>query len=314
MDMSKVTAKYNETGVAMFEFLKLLTYGDATYDNVLKFCKEYCKGESSNPYVPLNKYLNTLKIFGIQVKKDKNRYYLLSTPYKIDLTGEDLRAVEIFKAYIKLMPESKAKTHFEQFLKNLELRYSESTQELSNSIRYDDIAGSLFYSTEFGSAQIRQCEKYCENKFKLNITYINKENEEQQLMFCSPIEVKYQKRKICLSVYKQDGCVVDIPLDIIRRIDQLPTLAANNPQPATVIFKIKGRLNKNYRLRDWETLMEVEPNGDLVIVNKNEDFDVLLRRLMRYGRFCTVSSPKTLRTKMKELIEETLSQYNQISP
>ena len=79
----------------------------------------------------------------------------------------------------------------------------------------------------------------------------------------------------------------------------------------TVVFRLKNKLAKNYKLREWETSSGFDENGHLIVVNKNEDFNILLKRLMRYGTECYITSPKELVDKMKQLLDETLSNYDE---
>lgn len=43
--------------------------------------------------------------------------------------------------------------------------------------------------------------------------------------------------------------------------------------------------------------------------NNNENFDVLIKRLMRYDVCCQVVSPKNFRERMLSTIDEALSNY-----
>ena len=79
--------------------------------------------------------------------------------------------------------------------------------------------------------------------------------------------------------------------------------------PTTIVFRIKNRLARNYKLRDWERLDKIEGDGSHVIVNKNEDLNNLLKRIMRYGTECEIISPKFMREEMIELINRTLAKY-----
>ena len=79
--------------------------------------------------------------------------------------------------------------------------------------------------------------------------------------------------------------------------------------PTTIVFRIKNRLARNYKLRDWERLDKIEGDGSHVIVNKNEDLNNLLKRIMRYGTECEIISPKFMREDMIELINRTLAKY-----
>ena len=78
----------------------------------------------------------------------------------------------------------------------------------------------------------------------------------------------------------------------------------------TVVFKLKGRLAKNYKLKENESLFELLKNGDTLILNKNETPELLLRRLMRYSYNCEIISPKFMRDEFIELVNSTLDNYN----
>ena len=157
--------------------------------------------------------------------------------------------------------------------------------------------------------QIKLCEKYCQEKYKLEITYID-ENGDLVNLLCSPIETSYVKRKVLLKVLGANGSrIYEIPLESIKTIVQLPSSAESPSIPTTVLFRLKNRLAKNYQMRDWERLEKKESDGSLLIVNKNEDFDVLLRRLLKYGKECEIISPKFIKEEMINLINKTLSNY-----
>jgi len=305
----KLSEKYNDSCVVLFDFLKLLVSGEGSYEKVIKLFAESSDNEKSNPHVVLNKYMNALKIFGLKVKKDNGYYHLLSFPYQIDLDENDLEALSLLKSMCKSLPPGKNKTSFEKFLEDLELRYNEKTQKLVDS--FTTSSKTALYSMEL-SEQIRQCEQYCQDKFKLNITYLNKKNIEEQILQCSPVEVKYHKRKICLCVCTRDSSrIMEIPFECIKSVEQLPNMTqSSHPQAMTIVFKLKGKLVRNYRLRDWETSQGVDQDGNLIVVNKNEDFDILVSRLMRYGGLCEVMSPKIVRAMMIEAIEEAIKNYN----
>ena len=103
--------------------------------------------------------------------------------------------------------------------------------------------------------------------------------------------------------------VYEIPIENIRSIKQLPIAVSSVSIPTTVVYKVKNRLAKNYKLRDWERLDKIEADGSHVIVNKNEDLGQLIERLMRYGRECEICSPKFLKEEMVERINKTLENY-----
>ncbi len=66
---------------------------------------------------------------------------------------------------------------------------------------------------------------------------------------------------------------------------------------------------KTYKIKENEYSDGYDEDGNLVVINKNEPFDKLLNRLMRYSYNCEIISPKPLRDKMINKINETLMNY-----
>ena len=306
--MTRMSSKYNDSCLKMFQFLKLLTQGPVDFNVVLDIFSDETTEGKSNPHVALNKYLNTLKIFGIKVQKKQNKYYLLSSPYKITLNADDLTSLNIIKNALELLPNGKHKKNIETFIKNLEIRFSEETQATAKAINSTQNLDYTFNFSEL-KEQIKQCEEYCQQNHKLEITYTDIKGKLNHII-CSPVELKYQKRKICICVNIQnEGRIVEIPIDNIKSINQLPSTNNNQITTTTITFKLKNRLAQNYKLREWERIEKFEPNGDIIVVNKNEDQDLILRRLMRYGNSCVILYPKFIKERMLELINKTLENY-----
>ena len=75
----KSSKKLNEGCIKIFKLLTLLYEDKAEYNDVVEiFMDESYDQTPNNLQVNINKYFNTLKIFGIKVKKKKNKYKLLS--------------------------------------------------------------------------------------------------------------------------------------------------------------------------------------------------------------------------------------------
>lgn len=306
--MARLSAKYNDACIKIFKFLKLLSNGPVDFKVVLDIFSDETTEGKSNPHVALNKYLNTLKIFGIKVKKENGKYYLLSSPYKIDLDANDLKSLNILKESLELLPNGKIKKNLETFIQALEIRFSENTQTKFNAINTTQNFDYSFKYSEL-KEQIKKCEQYCQENHKLELNYTDIKGVEKHII-CAPVELKYQKRKICLCVNVQnEGRIIEIPLDNIKTVNQLPNATNNQITTTTIVFRLKNRLAKNYKMREWERSEGIDSNGDLIIVNKNEDQDVLLRRLLRYGSECVIESPKFMRERMLELINQTLNNY-----
>lgn len=303
-----MTEKYNDACIKLFEFIKMLYQGDVEFKDVINHFSDGKYNGKSNTHVTLNKYLNTMRIFGIKVKKSNHKYKMLSSLYKLKFNIEDLRSIKLLKKAGELLPEGVTKNDFENFIHSLEIRYDESAQNIllveKNLANMD-----LRFANSEITEQFKYCAKLCNDKLKLEIIFENDKGEELNLL-CSPIEQVYQKRKLCLKVLGNNGSrVYDIPVDSIKSIKQLPLSSSSQSIPTTVVYRIKNRLTKNYKLRDWERLDKIEQDGSHIIVNKNEDLNLLTNRLMRYGTECTIISPKFLKEEMVQRINKTLENY-----
>ena len=311
MTDNKLPEKYNDSCIKMFQLIKMMTEDCADYDKVIELFSTGKEGKN-NPTVILNKYLNTLKIFGLKIKKHNKKFYLLNPPLSLEMSAGDIEAVNLLSDFMEVFPNGKNKKNFLQLLKKIEAMIPDNmkSQLLRNSSDKDSIMHFKFYFSEYEKL-IEECENYCTEKFKLKIHYVNTKNEEETII-AIPQEVKYHKSKICFSVFNTaTNEIHDIPLNEIKRIEQFPTKSGNTCLSMTVVYKLKSRLAKTYKLKEGETSKGLDENGHLVIVNKNEDHRELLKRLMRYGFDCEVISPKSFKAKMKDLINNTLANYKQ---
>lgn len=311
MSERKLSAKYNDSCLKMFELLQLLSQGETPFADVIKLFADENGEVSPISNVLLNKYLNTLKIFGIKIKKSKNKYYLLRMPYSISLGEKELYTVALMKSAMSFLPNGKNKVSIEQFINGLEMRYDIETKRLSAVVASTRNYDLSFYFMKF-EKQIANCEKYCQDGKKIEIYYIDSEGNATN-MLCFPQDVNYFEKTVCLNVYNPlTRQMFDIPIDSIKNIKQLESLRPENPDKTctTVIFKVKGDLAKRYKLRDWERIQgAIESDGSYMVVNTGEDFQSLAVRLFKYDENCVVYSPKYLRTKISRMIDKTLKNY-----
>ena len=306
----KLTEKYNDACIKLFEFLKMLYQGDVEFKRVINHFSDGEYNGKSNTHVTLNKYLNAMKIFGIKVKKINGKYRMYNSPYKLKFDLDDLKSIKCLKQAGELLPDGKTKTNFESFIRALEIRFDESAQSICQVENSTQNLYLEFANSEI-TDQLQYCMKLCQDKQKLEIIFTNEKGEEINLL-CSPVEQIYQKRKLCLKVLGNNGTrVYDIPTDNIKSIKQLPVASSTQAIPTTVVYRIKNRLAKNYKIREWERVDKIEYDGSHIIVNKNEDLNLLVQRLMRYGTQCTIISPKFLKEEMIERINDTLKNYEE---
>lgn len=304
----KITEKYNDACIKLFKFIIMLYEDKAYFKDVIELISDGKYDGTSNTHVTLNKYLNALRIFGIKVKKIKNKYHLLSPMDKITFNYQDIKCIEILKKAVELLPSGINKQNLDTVIQNIEFRYDDATKEIIQANTNSETQHSKFIKYDMVE-QIKLCEKYCQDKQKLEILYTDQNNNNINII-CTPLETIYLKRQVCLRAIGNNGSrIYEIPVDLIKSAKQLPTSSSSINMPTTIVYKIKNRLAKNYRIREWEKLETVEPDGSKIIINKNEDLNILLRRLMRYSTECEVISPKFFKEEMINLINKTLSNY-----
>lgn len=306
----KSNKKLNEGCLKILRFLSLLYEDDAEYSKVLDIFRSNTKETpKENIQVTLNRYINTLKVQGIKLEKDSTKFKLKSSLYDLPLTELDLKAISLLTKYIDTMPENKWTKDVKDFLHELNLRMgSDDKNTLSSLINSDNHDFSFYYSNI--REQIIQCEKICEEGNFINLFYL-RNNEEQQ---CKGVlkELIYGSKTVSLKVYVTEGrqTTLEIPINNVLSISRFPNKATGIGMPSTVVYRLKNRLAKTYKLKENEYSNGLDEDGCLTVINKDEDFDNLLRRLLRYTYNCEILSPKPLREKMIKLLNDTIDNYD----
>ncbi len=304
--MTKSKDKINNSCINILKFLILLYENKADYDSVMGiFSDNGEKPDKNVVQVVLNKYINALRVFGIKINKVKNKFYLESSLYSIPFSDDDLKSMSILINASKDFPDKEISENINNFISGLLFRMNNSDRIKLNNLtgKYDF---SFFYSDI--KKQIEECKKYCKEKPVINILYLNKGKEVNRR--CNARELIYETKHTYFSVYdilKHE--VVEIPLSKILSIVPQPQVGKSETT-MTVIFQLKDRLAKNYKLKENEYIESVKPDGSITVVNRSEPIDKLFSRLMRYDKSCKILTPKYLRRDMFNLIERTLDNYN----
>lgn len=311
MAKRKLSEKYNDSCIRIFELLKLFAQGEAQFSDVIKLFSKDKEHISQISNVILNKYLNTLKIFGIKIRKNKGVYYLMQMPFSISLNKEELRTVTLIKMAQSMLPEGKTKDSVSEFLNELEKRYDFDTKKLSALITPSENYDLSFYFSKF-EKQIATLEKYCQDEY-LHDIYYNDEEGNLVGMIAVPQEIKYHENLVTLEVYNpRTQMVFEIPVESIRTINTLDIKFDKDAKKsyAAVEFVLSGDLAKRYRLREWEKTEGIDKNGELKVINKGEDINSLMVRLFKYGENCRVLTPKYIQKTILKRLDKTLKNYD----
>lgn len=303
----KTSKKTGDTSVRVLDTLKFLSQNNASIQDIIKYFEKIDPKNRTYTNEVILKYINTLKVFGFRFAKDKDKYILLNSPEVFEFNQKDLTSIQLIEKFSSIFPEERVKSNINGFLQELEKRFSDNTRLLAHNLKRPELKLESNYSKY--SQKIKEYEKYCLDGQRLKITY--KKNNIENSIIVEPNDLKYTKNEIYLSVYNPISAQVqDIKFESIINVEQLPLKSNFKTLLSSVTFELKDRLAKAYKLHEGEKLLQIKTDGNIVILNQNEDHSLLLRRLLRYGENCEVISPKSLREEMKELIKSIIKNYN----
>ncbi|MBR1618933.1 hypothetical protein IJ674_10540 [bacterium] len=311
--MKNNNLKINNGCINIFRFLMLLYNDEADYNavynifktDIIEDGKVYDEKKLNNLIqVVINKYINALKVFGIKIRKEKHKYKLESSLYSVEYSTNDLKALSLIVGASKNLPDTNIAGNIEKLKANLFLRMCNSNKNTFNFLSTQK--DFSFFYTDLKD-QILQCKNYCNDNVILDITYL-KRNKDIHTK-CKPKEITYDVKTAYLNVYdivKKEN--IEIALPNILSINVMPNRSTCYESPTTVVFKLKGRLAKIYKLKDGEKLQD-KKDGEIIISNSGEPLDKLFSRLMRYADLCEIITPKFIRNDMINLINDTLRLY-----
>lgn len=297
------TSKYCETSVRVIETLLLLLNNKLSTNDILNYFRNiYPESKINNKEVIL-KYLNTLKVAGYEIQKDKEKYFINTSPKQIKFSQRELEAKIFLENIIAQFPNTKNKIKIQKLLQNIEKYYQKSNNE---NIDYPQL--NLNIETNNIKNLIEELEQYCNDKQKLKIEIKN--SPENKIITVTPLEIIFKKDHFVFSTYSQTtGTIINIPLNKIIKVEQYPTITSASAPLSTISFELKDRLAKAYNLKDGERIIDIKPNGNIVISNNLEDKNELIERLLRYGKYCEIITPKTVRDEMKAILKNALENY-----
>lgn len=312
--MKANSAKINNGCLNIFKFLVLLYEDNADYDRVIDIFKSDITEQKENyddkklnnlTQVVLNKYINALKVFGIKIRKENNKFKLDSNLYTENYSQDDLKALSIILNAERNIQDTDLTKNIAELKENLLLRMNNEDKNILNSNTKDKNL-SFFYTGL--KQQIDKCKQYAKWEALLDITYIY-HNEEHRCT-CKAIDVLYDTKTAYFKVYDTNRNEnKEIALQNILSITKQPSITKKCIGTKTVLIKFKGRLAKTYKLKQNEKLFSADKD-EIIVTNKDEPLDKLFSRLMRYSDLCEIVSPKYLRKEMSKLLDETLNLYN----
>ena len=287
-----------DTSIRVFKTMMFLLNNSAGISEIIKYLNNNNdKNILSNETIL--KYFNTLKAFGINVKKEKDKYQILNLPPYIDMTEKEIKGFKLLEKFS--FPESFTETNLNEFICNFNKHLTPELKEILNQTKIEKKVNILY---EKNKDLINKLEDFIKNKQLVILETISKEKYEAK-----PLDIIYNNNKIYFRIYLiHKGQKEDIDITQIKNISNLHSEKEITSKIA-IKFRLKGRLAHTYSLKDGEVLNDTFADGSILITNNNEPENTLLMRLLRYDHLCEVISPIETRDKMKKLVNRMLKLY-----
>lgn len=236
----------------------------------------------------VSKYINTCKSCGIDIQKIGDKYTIINFPLGMKFSAEETKLIYELKLYSENLQTSKTGDIISKFINKLHLTFFKASNGLPSSSNF---------------RIIKMFEKACRAKCKIQIIYNDK-----SYYNCFPKDIKVVNGKIVFHTFSSDELKKINPDDImdIRIIDQKE---AEQSFDNVAVFELYGSLARRYQLRENEQMIGIKDNGAITILNKYEDKDTLLHRLMRYDSSCKIIKPASYVKEMRKLINNTIKNY-----
>ncbi len=288
--------KFSETILRVSSLLLQLLQKPMNYEEMFDF---YNKNFENTVYSKevLNKYLNTLRMAGLNIERINGRYTLLNFLTQISFSKEE---AEIFRkieqAILKYGTVKNIKTFLNFKTKLIKFLDTDSRK----AINYYD--NTITFTTKLGLL-IKQYNQLCEDKQKIKIKYRSKTlTVEPEQVLC--IDNKFYLECFNISDYKLNL----MEIEKICLLEQQPAKNTYKTSPNTVLFELSGRLAQNYKLKEGETII-AENQAKIFVKSPLNDYEFLARRLIRYQNCCKILKPIEFKEYFKDYINEIFNIY-----
>lgn len=255
----------------------------------------------------ITKYINTLRKLDCRIPKAGNAnnfsYELLKHPFPLVLTDAEVKAAQQLLYLLASQPDEELHIRYYQFLQTVAWAISDEAQE---TMLFDIEQLFLSPSLQKKRQLLAFYKKLCREALVLEINYHRDENDIARFIL-EPNRVLMDGRGIfLLGVNTLNYQMVKLNLEKIVSCKQLPFKSQNRLKEITVVFELKNRMARTYRLYPGETIVMQSPEA-LQVKIKTDDDSSLIRRLAKYGDQCEIIAPQSMREQMVRLIDSYLS-------
>jgi len=284
--MTKKASKQNISSLNVLKTLQVLLDGSYTMNELIDILNATEDETIFNNSI-VSKYINTCRMCGIEIPKIQNKYYVAKIPFGMELSNEEIDLLEILQDIAHQEMSSVEFTMFDNLIEKINKYSNKKLTNIQNEQKHTSF--ELF-------------ERAITNKHKVKLMFKN-----QAEIIGIPIKIIDAKNKSFFYIYT-NGRNRMIDVNRLSGIQETNERFIQTFSDQTVVFELKGALAKRYAHRENETI-ELNNNGTITVINRGENKEVLLSRLLRYDNQCKILSPKSYKEDFKAIIDQTLKNY-----
>lgn len=276
----------------LFMLLSFLSDNKASVKDIVNYLESIDPENRRYSVITVYKYLNSIKALGFKlIKNDNQEYAFAKRPFVFNFSDNFISALKFFESYSDYIEEENLKINLKSFLNTVKYSFDDESYSRYENSAVCNIVVRQKYS-EDKLKLINKFEQYINDNLKLCISYKENKNTIKRII-AAPFEIEYKENKAYFVVYDGiKGQNVFLDLEKIVEMEQLPQKNIGKSLPTTVMYEIRGRLKNRYVLKKYESLYS-STDDTAVIINKGEDKDKLIKRLIGYCDLCRIISPKS---------------------
>lgn len=267
------------------------------------------------------KYIITLRTAGYDIAKptlsNGYNYELNKSPVLIEFNYKQIKNLAALYWYAQSLHQNKIIGNYNSFLKKIKKflpdkqvsvlnREIKEQQEHLNSI----LSRYLPYKE-----LINKIENFKEENQRVSVKYRTYVDDEEKQLVLELKNIKYEQKEIYITGYSPlTEQTHSIKIEQITEIKQLPKKSQYKQILSAVTFSLKGQLAKVYRPYENEKISpSSEKLNTITVTAYVDDQNILIKRLLKYGENCEILYPKPTKAKMIQIINKTLSNYEEES-
>lgn len=299
----KLSEKKHDTGFRILQVLKIMLENNFSKSELIEKLKDISNSQHIFTHEVILKYFNTFELLGLKItKKEKCRYYMENALFQIDFTDKELKIIHKIIKDIKKLNNKSDEEIMRRIISKLDKYTDYNLIDFQEKIMKEE---KYLYNENIKENVITSLKNMIYDGQNVNLTYVENKGGEETITV-ELKEIIEQKNQIYIVCYNSTlGRNKKISLDAIKSIKQSPRKTSSVSHLNSVVFEIYGRLAYVYKLKPSEKVLNFS-NNHLTISNSEEDKDVLIHRLLKYGENCKILRPQSVQKEFLALTGDIL--------